>query len=87
MIERSVINTRGAVLRLPEMLTAGNCGKGQILSLVEMETAHIKRALKRTKGKVYGRDGAAKLLKINPDTLRAKMKKLGIQKDHFEVLN
>jgi DNA-binding NtrC family response regulator len=30
-------------------------------------------------GQVEGKSGAAELLKINPHTLRAKMRKLGIQ--------
>lgn len=39
---------------------------------------HIKNTLIRTRGKINGEDGAAELLGINPNTLRSKMKKLGI---------
>jgi transcriptional regulator with GAF, ATPase, and Fis domain len=39
---------------------------------------HIKRALEITGGRVGGEKGAAKLLQINPSTLRTKMRKLGI---------
>ena len=39
---------------------------------------HILKALQLTNGQIYGEKGAAKLLKINPNTLRSKMKKLGI---------
>lgn len=43
-----------------------------------MISYHIRRMLKMTKGKINGPDGAAKLLGINPGTLRHRMKKLGI---------
>jgi hydrogenase-4 transcriptional activator len=39
---------------------------------------HIERALERTRGRIEGRRGAAALLAINPHTLRARMRKLGI---------
>jgi len=40
--------------------------------------AHIERALVATRGRIEGRGGTAALLAINPHTLRARMKKLGI---------
>ena len=39
---------------------------------------HIIKALKKTNGKVNGKSGAARLLSINPSTLRKRMRKLGI---------
>ena len=50
-----------------------------ILPLNEMIKQHIERALLRTQGQVEGKRGAARLLQINPHTLRAKMRKLGIR--------
>jgi transcriptional regulator with GAF, ATPase, and Fis domain len=38
----------------------------------------INKALKLTDGKIYGKDGAAEMLKIKPTTLQSKMKKLKI---------
>ena len=35
--------------------------------------------LEVTDGKIYGEDGAAKLLGLKPTTLQSKMKKLGIK--------
>lgn len=40
---------------------------------------HIELVLQKSNGKIEGRRGAADLLKINPHTLRARMRKLGIQ--------
>jgi DNA-binding NtrC family response regulator len=47
-------------------------------SLDEMTAGHIRQALSLCKGKVYGSGGAARLLKINPNTLRHRMRRLGI---------
>ena len=44
---------------------------------------HIERALIATRGRIEGRRGAAALLDINPHTLRARMRKLGIDAAAF----
>jgi len=54
--------------------------------LAPLDTAvrqHIEAALVLTKGRIEGPHGAALLLKINPHTLRAKMRKLGIDWGRF----
>ncbi len=50
----------------------------KIDTLDEAIKNHIKKALLQTQGKIEGKNGAAQLLKINPHTLRARMRKLGI---------
>ena len=40
---------------------------------------HIEAALRATGGKIEGRGGAAEVLEINPHTLRARMRKLGVR--------
>jgi transcriptional regulator with GAF, ATPase, and Fis domain len=45
--------------------------------------AHIESALARCQGRIEGPFGAAKLLAINPHTLRARMRKLGIDWRRF----
>jgi len=54
-------------------------GVAQILSLDDAMAAHIERALTATHGRIEGPFGAAKVLGINPHTLRARMRKLGIE--------
>jgi transcriptional regulator with GAF, ATPase, and Fis domain len=49
-------------------------------TLEQMERRHIERALARTAGKIHGPGGCAEILGINPNTLRSRMKKLGIAK-------
>jgi transcriptional regulator with GAF, ATPase, and Fis domain len=54
--------------------------------IVSLDTAmrrHIEAALVATAGRIEGPSGAARLLKINPHTLRARMRKLGIDWKQF----
>ncbi|MDX2088427.1 MAG: sigma-54 dependent transcriptional regulator [Kofleriaceae bacterium] len=43
----------------------------------------IADALRRSRGKIYGRGGAAELLGLKPGTLQSKMRKLGIERTSF----
>jgi len=52
-----------------------------LLSLDEVIISHVRRALLLTKGRIYGPGGAADRLKIHPNTLRSRMKKLDIPFD------
>ena len=54
---------------------------GGLVSLDENERAHIRRALVACGGRINGAKGAAAVLGINPNTLRSRMKKLGIGKN------
>jgi len=54
-------------------------GEDTFQELDELVAGHIRLALKITKGKVHGKDGAAALLGVNPSTLRNRMKKLGVR--------
>jgi transcriptional regulator with GAF, ATPase, and Fis domain len=50
----------------------------RIASLNDAMRSHIEAALRATHGRVEGPRGAARLLQINPHTLRARMRKLKI---------
>ena len=50
------------------------------MSLSEMERKHINQALETACWKIDGPRGAADFLDINPSTLRARMRKLGIKR-------
>jgi transcriptional regulator with GAF, ATPase, and Fis domain len=58
---------------------------GDWLTLDAAMTQHIESALRRTRGRIEGADGAAALLAINPHTLRARMRKLGINWKRFRA--
>jgi transcriptional regulator with GAF, ATPase, and Fis domain len=56
---------------------------GEPLSLDAAMARHIERALETTRGRIEGSRGAAALLGINPHTLRARMRKLGVNWSRF----
>jgi transcriptional regulator with GAF, ATPase, and Fis domain len=51
--------------------------------LAEAMRGHIETALIATRGRIEGARGAAALLRINPHTLRARMRKLGLDWSRF----
>jgi transcriptional regulator with GAF, ATPase, and Fis domain len=61
-------------------------GPGPIATLDEAMAEHIARALQLTQGRVEGQRGAAALLGINPHTLRARMRKLGLEWKRFRAV-
>ena len=89
IIERAVITSDGSELRLTEKIDPGasdpepgelpkgfkETGKKE---LVEMEREHILTTLGKIGWIIEGHNGAARILGINPSTLRSRMKKLGI---------
>jgi PAS domain S-box-containing protein len=82
VVERAVINTTGSVLRVVD-----NFEKAQVAelsqtnkTLEEMEKEYIIRILENTGWRIEGHKGAARVLGLNPSTLRTRMSKLGIQK-------
>jgi DNA-binding NtrC family response regulator len=61
--------------------SGGNTIHNQPEELLPLDAAmarHIETALTHTQGRIEGPSGAASILKINPHTLRARMRKLGI---------
>lgn len=83
VIERAVINTRNHRLQLAEKLMtplAEDLAKSHKASLEDVERDYIVRILEERQWKIEGRDGAARILKLNPSTLRGRMRKLGIRK-------
>ncbi len=49
-------------------------------TLEEIERNHIEDVLESVQWRVYGKNGAAKILGLKPSTLQHRMKKLGIEK-------
>jgi formate hydrogenlyase transcriptional activator len=82
VVERAVILTEGPELAVVDWLTTpSQMGKGGTLpTLEELEREHILRALEHSNWRVSGDKGAAKILGLNPTTLEARMKKLGIER-------
>ena len=55
------------------------------LPLEQVERQHILSTLKRSGWRIEGPNGAANLLRLNPSTLRSRMKKLGIERSREEL--
>ena len=53
---------------------------GSVGSLDAVERRHIESALNQAQWMIEGERGAARLLGMNPSTLRSRMQKLGIQR-------
>jgi transcriptional regulator with GAF, ATPase, and Fis domain len=94
VIERAVILSRhsgelrfelptNSVSRFAESDSAQTAPRSEILSereLREQEIQNILAALKKTNGKVFGPNGAAKLLGVKPTTLASRISALGLKK-------
>ena len=100
IIERAVILSEGPTLELgPDLLPVSVAGSPRVEAsaspsapfagldtlLEEVERSHILAALEQAGGVVEGPRGAAKLLKLHPNTLRSRMEKLGIRRSGHEV--
>jgi chemotaxis protein methyltransferase CheR len=81
VLERGVINSSGPKLRLIDELKKpfkSLTSSQQTLEAVERE--YILLVLAQTNWKVGGKDSAAEILGLDRSTLRARMRKLGIEK-------
>lgn len=84
VLERAVINSSGAKLRLMDELKKPSKGFWEGPRTMEsVEREHIIRVLEQTNWKVSGKNGATEILGLNRSTLRARMRKLGIQRPHL----
>ena len=84
-VERAIILSRGKPLMFGHIIgfeTPSNerapAGAPVTQRLDELEARHIEAILNKVGGRVNGNGGAADLLGINPNTLRHRMRKLGI---------
>jgi len=90
VMERAVIVSEGSELQLAEKIDAipldssirgdesFSTGSGETLADAQRE--HILKALQQTGWRIEGPRGAAQILDLQPNTLRARMKKLGIKR-------
>lgn len=81
VIERGAILSTGSHLNIPQLAAdeQRTAARSPRISLEENERRHILWALEETEGKIRGNGGAAELLDIHHNTLRSRMKKLGIK--------
>lgn len=87
LVERAMIISTGTTLEHGDWLPAAHAsintdGKSALQKLEDVEKEHIIETLKKVNWKVSGEKGAAKILGLNPTTLEAKIKKLGIKREN-----
>ena len=90
LVERAVIVTQSKTINWQTILPNTNIEVSQtesvseniltVKEIVNIERENILRALKQTKWKISGKQGAAELLEIPPTTLASKIKALGIER-------
>jgi transcriptional regulator with GAF, ATPase, and Fis domain len=86
MVERALILSSGGEFCFPELRGPSRPVSSMPMPAETLETAeldkvvseHIRKVLRTTRGRIHGPEGAARILNVNPSTLRKKMKKLGI---------
>jgi len=79
IIERAMILSTGTTLHLDQM-GSEDVETMHSTTLKGVERSHILEILEETGWKISGRNGAAEALGLKESTLRARMKKLGIQR-------
>jgi DNA-binding NtrC family response regulator len=85
-VERSAIIGGPAALEASELPAArhGSAGVATTQSaretLEDVERSHILRVLEQTQWAIEGERGAARILGLNPSTLRGRLRKLGLRK-------
>ena len=81
VVERAAILADGPVIEVERAFTDG-APEAALLpagdTLDQVQRAHIIAVLQATAGVVEGTRGAAAILGLHPNTLRSRMKKLGI---------
>jgi len=85
-VERSVILTSGSVLTAPlgmlqeRLAHDEEAGKGPVPeTLASVQREHIVEALRKSKGRISGPNGAAAWLGLKRTTLQSKMRQMGIK--------
>ena len=84
VVERAMVMSRGDPLEgtvLPPAASPGSPAPSVVHgTLEEIERAHIRRVLEGAHWVIEGEHGAARMLGLNPSTLRGRLRKLGIRK-------
>ena len=85
VIERSVILSSESILEIEDEFALPSSThldqeEKELVTLHDVERNHIVEILNQTGWVVEGRKGAARILDLHPNTLRGRMKKLGIKR-------
>jgi transcriptional regulator of acetoin/glycerol metabolism len=87
VLERAVILVTGPTLEIDGDLLATTMSPPEtapLLSLDAIESRHFLTVLRQTNWVIEGPRGAAQILGLHPNTLRSRLKKLGIARSAHE---
>jgi formate hydrogenlyase transcriptional activator len=91
VVERAAILATGPIVDLqPELLPATAAAEvvpapATLQTLEDLERHHILRVVREARWTIEGRKGAAAILGLHPNTLRSRMKKLGIVRSPRDI--
>jgi transcriptional regulator with GAF, ATPase, and Fis domain len=87
IVERALITSGNGPLRFPDLGNASSAAQttpdaprapASLPTLESINAEHIRKAMRAARGKIQGTGGAAELLGLQANTLRARMRKLGV---------
>ena len=78
IIERAMIVSNSSVLTVEPLQMPDYARKEKFQPLAELERDYIIKVLDRTLWRINGSNGAAQILDMHPETLRSRIKKLGL---------
>jgi transcriptional regulator with GAF, ATPase, and Fis domain len=83
VVERALIMSGGSLLDGSDLFSSAERAKAvpSMTTLEDMERAYILRVLEGVDWQIEGERGAARILGLNPSTLRGRLRKLGIRKN------
>jgi PAS domain S-box-containing protein len=88
LIERAVILAAGSILEIgPDILSPPGAAPAppRLSSLESVERDYIRTVLQQVGWVIDGPSGAARVLEMHPNTLRSRMKKLGITRSAHDI--
>ncbi|KPK15729.1 MAG: hypothetical protein AMK69_26865 [Nitrospira bacterium SG8_3] len=85
VIEQAIILSKGIKLTVPKSLLGGQVAaddrhEEDLRKLAEVEREHITKILDKANWRIEGKDGAADVLGLHPNTLRNRLVKFGIKR-------
>jgi PAS domain S-box-containing protein len=78
IIERAMILSTSSTLSVEQLQTPDYVAEEKLHSLADHERDYIEKVLEKTYWRIDGPKGAARILEMHPETLRSRMRKIGI---------
>ena len=80
IIERAMILSKSSTLKVEKLMLSDQVSREKLQTLSDNEREYIIKVLDQTLWRINGDKGAASILDMHPETLRSRMRKLGIKR-------